>query len=55
MHLAKITTFSQSRKTLLHGALLLKHSGMVLTQLTKNNFSGIQHIPQRLFLNSKAP
>jgi hypothetical protein len=37
MQMAKTTTSSQSKVTLLHGVSLLKHSGMALTQLTKSN------------------
>ena len=37
MLMAKTTTSSQSRVTLLHGVALLKHSGMALTRLTKSN------------------
>ena len=37
MQMAKTMTSSQSRVTLLHGVSLLKHSSMVLTQLTRNS------------------
>ncbi|MDD7318811.1 MAG: hypothetical protein SOZ80_02240, partial [Prevotella sp.] len=37
MQMARTTISSQSRVTLLRGASLLKHSSMVLTQLTKSN------------------